>query len=77
MFMVKGVTIFLVYRPPSGGAETISELANLVRTAGKDSMLIGDFNLPDIDWQAGNSKGEIKGIPGSCGGLHDGADGGV
>ena len=60
MFMVKGVTIFLVYRPPSGGAETISELANLVRTAGKDSMLIGDFNLPDIDWQAGTAKGRSR-----------------
>ena len=60
MFMVKGVTIFLVYRPPSGGAETISELANLVRTAGKDSMLIGDFNLPDINWQAGTAKGRSR-----------------
>jgi hypothetical protein len=28
-----------------------------VRTAGKGSLLIGDFNLPDIDWEKGTARG--------------------
>jgi hypothetical protein len=47
----------LVYRPPSAPANSISELEEAVRTAGKNSLLFGDFNLPDIDWEKGTASG--------------------
>jgi len=31
------------------------KLVELVRTVKKDSVLIGDFNLPEVDWQTGET----------------------
>jgi hypothetical protein len=31
----------------------MKELEGLVKAVGRNSILIGDFNLPDIDWNAG------------------------
>ena len=52
-FMVHDVTFNLVYRPPSAGVDSITELAELVRNAGKSTVFIGDFNMPSIDWFGG------------------------
>ncbi len=49
--------MYLIYRPPSAQAESISELATVVREAGKNSILFGDFNLPDIEWELGTARG--------------------
>jgi endonuclease/exonuclease/phosphatase family metal-dependent hydrolase len=47
----------LVYRPPAAPVNSILELEEAVKTAGKNSLLIGDFNLPDIDWERGIAGG--------------------
>jgi endonuclease/exonuclease/phosphatase family metal-dependent hydrolase len=49
------VTIYLVYRSPNAQPEAMAELAQLVRTADKNSVIIGDFNLPEIDWERGTT----------------------
>jgi len=44
----------LLYRPPSAGQSSIDNLTNLLSNV-KDNtgtILIGDFNLPEIDWKA-------------------------
>ena len=38
----------------------MSKFSDLVRKAEKNSLLIGDFNLPDIDWENGTAKGRSK-----------------
>ena len=35
-------------------------LADLIRSVERNSILIGDFNLPEIDWQAGQARGSSK-----------------
>ena len=44
------LTITLVYKPPNSSGENIKELCKLFEVAGKNSLFIGDFNFPDIDW---------------------------
>ena len=44
-------TIYLVYRPPSSSAENGDWLAEMMRTCPANCMLIGDFNLPGINWE--------------------------
>ena len=34
--------------------------ADLIRSVERNSILIGDFNLPEIDWQAGQARGSSK-----------------
>ena len=59
-FKVQDITIFLVYPPPSRGPASVKALTELVNSAGKDSIVIGDFNLPEIDWQAGRARGAAR-----------------
>ena len=49
-FSVRDVTVYLLYRPPSGGQGSIADLTNLVRSVEERSILIGDFNLPEVEW---------------------------
>jgi Reverse transcriptase (RNA-dependent DNA polymerase)/Endonuclease-reverse transcriptase len=46
-------TVMLVYRPPKYTAEVLLKLENFLNTVEERTVLIGDFNLPDIDWQEG------------------------
>ena len=59
-FVVEDVTFYLVYRSPSAPADSITKLADMVRTAEEKSVIIGDFNMPDIDWRGGTAKGRAK-----------------
>ena len=59
-FSVNDIKVYLVYRPPNGGAVSISNLTNLIKSVEKGSVLIGDFNLPEIDWQTCHSKGRTR-----------------
>lgn len=52
-FNVNDVTFYLIYRSPNSPPETMNELENLVRSVEKKAVLIGDFNLPDVDWSTG------------------------
>jgi hypothetical protein len=51
-FDVYDTTLYLVYRPPNSSQQNMDRLAELIGSAGKHSM-IGDFNLPGVDWEAG------------------------
>ena len=50
-FKVYDLSVILIYWSPSSGAENIRELEELIRTTGKNTILIGDFNFPDLDWE--------------------------
>jgi Reverse transcriptase (RNA-dependent DNA polymerase)/Endonuclease-reverse transcriptase len=47
----KPVTIILTYRPPNSGKQNLDMLCEILRkSASENTIAIGDFNLPDIDW---------------------------
>ena len=35
-------------------------LTELIRSAGRNSIFIGDFNLPEIDWHTGHARGTAR-----------------
>ena len=41
---------YLVYRPSNSPAQNTIELMNLVSMCEKNCVLLGDFNIPEIDW---------------------------
>jgi hypothetical protein len=43
----------LVYRPPRTSPEAYDNMANFIRSTRGNRVLIGDFNLPNIDWEGG------------------------
>jgi hypothetical protein len=45
----------LAYRPPSSRQENTVELCNLLRKLDSNTLVIGDINLPDIDWKEGRA----------------------
>ena len=47
--------IVLVYRPPGAGHNNTEQLCNILHSAGKNTVLIGDVNLPDINWLDGTA----------------------
>ena len=49
------VTIVLVYRPPNSGSKNNDELCKLTRNLPRNTILIGDFNFPKIDWLSGTN----------------------
>jgi len=51
--------VFLIYRPPSSGQNNLTELCEIVRQADKNTVMIGDFNLPGTDWA--NESSDAKG----------------
>ena len=51
------VCITLVYRPPSAGVISLDGLVELVNSSAGNSILLGDFNLPAIDWETGQATG--------------------
>jgi Reverse transcriptase (RNA-dependent DNA polymerase)/Endonuclease-reverse transcriptase len=56
-FKVKDLTFFLIYRSPSSSATSISDISGLINRAEKNCFIIGDFNLPEIDWEGGVARG--------------------
>lgn len=47
-------------RPPSGGPESVTATAGLLRSVKEKSVLIGDFNLTDIKWEEGTARGRLR-----------------
>jgi hypothetical protein len=51
------LNLILIYRPPNSGRNNLDELCSLIDEARDNTILIGDFNLPEINWRdnaAGN-----------------------
>jgi hypothetical protein len=46
----KPINIVLVYRPPNSGQNNTEELCNLLSKVDGDTIIIGDFNYPEVDW---------------------------
>ncbi len=40
---------------PNATEENMTKLLELVKTVGKESVLIGDLNLPEVDWETGKA----------------------
>jgi len=57
IFKVSGLTIYLVYRSPNSPPAAMEKLTQLVKSTKKNTIMIGDFNLPDIDWTTGEASG--------------------
>jgi Endonuclease-reverse transcriptase len=51
------INVVLVYRPPKNSDESFRSLADLIRNVGPNTLLFGDFNLPNINWEAGTANG--------------------
>ena len=51
---------YLIYRPPPSGEDNFEKLCNLVKGAEKNTVLVGDFNLPHITWPDGEAEGRDK-----------------
>ena len=51
--------VILAYRPPGANQENTLQLCNMMRNLEKNSIIIGDINLPCIDWnrERASSKG--------------------
>jgi Reverse transcriptase (RNA-dependent DNA polymerase)/Endonuclease-reverse transcriptase len=47
----------LVYRPPRTSVESYDSMAHLIKSTTGNRILIGDFNLPGIDWEGGQARG--------------------
>ena len=52
-FSVNDITVYLIYRPPNGGQVSLDNLTRLLTGVESRVILIGDFNLPEVDWEAG------------------------
>ena len=44
------LTVTLVYRPPRSRNKNTEELCKLFENSGDNSIIIGDFNFPTINW---------------------------
>jgi len=51
-------TIYLFYRPPN--SPDMAGLTDIVKNVGPNSLLIGDFNLPSIDWDNGTANNKER-----------------
>jgi hypothetical protein len=49
------VFFYLMYRPPAGGNLSKEQISEVFRNVERNSICIGDFNLPDIDWVSGTA----------------------
>jgi hypothetical protein len=52
VLLKKPLNIVLIYRPPNSGFANTEELCKLIEGAEGDTILIGDFNYPEIDWNS-------------------------
>lgn len=44
------INIIAVYRSPNSTDENLLQLCNLIRSVNNNTILVGDFNLPGINW---------------------------
>jgi hypothetical protein len=44
--------VIVVYRPPNSGRQNVQYLCELLQNLDQNTLVIGDFNLPDIQWEA-------------------------
>ena len=57
---------YLIYRPPSSNQENLTKLENLLKHSETNSIFIGDFNLPEIDWNNYSAPNKYTNILNIC-----------
>jgi hypothetical protein len=57
---------YLIYRPPSSNQENLTKLENLLKHSEINSIFIGDFNLPEIDWNNYSAPNKYTNILNIC-----------
>ena len=55
------LTIILVYRPPGAGQENTHHLCEIMKNLDKRTIMLGDFNFPEINWA--NNTSAARGRP--------------
>ncbi len=58
-FLIGDITFYLIYRSPNAPPGTMSDLERVIKNVEKNSVLIGDFNLPGIDWTTGTGPARL------------------
>lgn len=54
--------VILTYRPPSSGADNTELLCEVLKNVDTDTILIGDINMPGVDWERGRGEGAARGL---------------
>jgi Endonuclease-reverse transcriptase len=52
------VNLLLIYRPPSSNADNLAKLCELLSNVKSNTIAVGDFNLPGINWATGTADGQ-------------------
>jgi hypothetical protein len=47
------LNLFLIYQSPSSNVENLELLCEMVKATKPNTVLVGDFNLPNLDWEEG------------------------
>jgi hypothetical protein len=45
------LNVIVTYRPPNSGRQNLTQLCDLLQNLDPNTIIVGDFNLPDINWQ--------------------------
>jgi hypothetical protein len=53
----ESLDVVLIYRPPRNCMDSYQKLAQLIAGSGPRTFVIGDLNLPTIDWEKGEARG--------------------
>ena len=63
--LIFNVFIIIVYRPPSYNASQNEQLAILLEniTTGKECVVLGDFNLPNVNWHSTDVLPDTSSVP--------------
>jgi hypothetical protein len=49
------LNFIILYRPPNSGHENLQELCEILNNLEKETIVVGDFNLPEINWETKTS----------------------
>lgn len=60
------LNIILAYRPPSSGVTNTTELCEILRQLKDNTILIGDINMPTIDWLDGKADSKGRELLETC-----------
>ncbi len=59
-FKIYDITFFVIYRSPNAPPSAMDGLAGLVKSAPRNTVFIGDFNLPEVRWDLEETMGRSK-----------------
>ena len=60
IFNLQRDILFGVQVPKLPPPEAIHSMENLLKSVNKNSVMIGDFNLPDVDWMEDSSSAKHR-----------------